>query len=416
MKIKFENLKVLLVDDNPTNLKVLSSALAHYQFKLLFANKGEKAVEIAKTQIPELILLDINLPGINGFETCRQLKADPVTADISVIFLSALDDTHSKVEGFTVGGVDYVTKPFYQEEVCQRVELQLKLQAMKREILAQKQVLETQNEQLQQTTEELRAIQDQLSASLDEVTDSIRYAKRIQAGLLQSQQNLKSVFQDLFGIYQPKSIVGGDFYWYHILDEVVYLAAGDCTGHGVPGAFMTMIAIQGLHNIIVEQKLNAPLETVLIKMHELLVYMLNQNEPNAAKDGMDMVIYRYHIATKRMEYASALFPVWIIRNGELIKLPINRRPVGGADYYNQPFFSGEFQMQTNVVAYIFTDGYQDQFNSEYRKIGSRRLGNLFLEIHSLEMKEQKERILQFLQEWKGSQEQQDDIFISAVRI
>ena len=285
-----------------------------------------------------------------------------------------------------------------------------------RQALEEKLVLvEKQNSTIEAYTQELLAIQDQLSESLHEITDSIQYARRLQRGLLQSSSILAECLNG-FCIYEPKSIVGGDFYWYHIQDEKICFAAGDCTGHGVPGAMMTMFAIQALHNIILQQDFRGDLQEILSRMHEMLVYMLNQNEPNAAKDGMDMAICRFNRSTLMLEYASALLPVWIVRGNELIKLPINRRPVGGSDYYQNAFWANQFQLLPGDICYLFTDGLQDQFNPEYKKIGSRRIGSLLLEIRTLSMPEQKEKILAFLNQWRGNIEQQDDIFMTGIRV
>ena len=125
---------VLIVDDNPTNLKVLSGAIADYDWKILVATDGESAVEQANYAKPDLILLDVMMPGIDGFETCNQLKQNPVTHEIPIIFMTALCDTVDKVKGLTLGAVDYITKPFQIEEVLARANVHLKMRFLKQQL------------------------------------------------------------------------------------------------------------------------------------------------------------------------------------------------------------------------------------------------------------------------------------------
>ena len=133
---------VLIVDDNPTNLKVLSGAIADYDWKILVATDGESAVEQANYAKPDLILLDVMMPGIDGFETCNQLKQNPVTHEIPIIFMTALCDTVDKVKGLTLGAVDYITKPFQTEEVLARVNVHLKMRFLNKQLAEQKNDLE----------------------------------------------------------------------------------------------------------------------------------------------------------------------------------------------------------------------------------------------------------------------------------
>ena len=136
------NEKILLVDDNPTNLQVLFQTLEGRDYNLLVAKNGEMALSIARKALPNLILLDIMMPGIDGYEVCRQLKADPTTQEIPVIFLSALGDTKDKVQGLAIGAVDYVTKPFQPDEVIARVNTHLTIYRLKREVQEQRDELE----------------------------------------------------------------------------------------------------------------------------------------------------------------------------------------------------------------------------------------------------------------------------------
>ncbi|MBL8152501.1 MAG: response regulator, partial [Blastocatellia bacterium] len=146
---------IFIVDDNPNNLNLLAGILREQNYNVRIANSGRRALVAVKASIPELIMLDINMPEMDGYEVCRQLKTDPAIADVPVIFISALDDVVDKVRAFQVGGVDYVTKPFQTGEVIARVESQLKIFRLQKELEKSKLELERQNEELRRTNEAL---------------------------------------------------------------------------------------------------------------------------------------------------------------------------------------------------------------------------------------------------------------------
>ena len=151
---QFADEKILLVDDNPTNLQVLLQTLNGRGYKLLIAKDGENALRIAHKAHPALILLDIMMPGIDGYEVCRRLKADPAVDDITVIFLSALDDTQDKVRGLETGAVDYIAKPFQADEVIARVDTQLKIHRLEQALSTRNRELEATNQRLLETMRE----------------------------------------------------------------------------------------------------------------------------------------------------------------------------------------------------------------------------------------------------------------------
>lgn len=432
METQNSKIKILLVDDNPTNLKVLSSNLADQNYKLLVANSGEWALSIAEKAVPDLILLDINLPGMNGFEVCEKLKANPITKEIPVIFLSALDDIESKVQGFHVGGIDYITKPFYKEEVQVRVETQVQLAKLKKKLAAKNKILEDQNSALAEALEAINEKNDALEKAINEITtistekeyqhqqitESIRYARRIQEAIIPMQSGLNEMFAESMIFYRPKDIVSGDFYWYITRREKIFIVTADCTGHGVPGAFMSLIGIHSLINLIEDRGVTEPASIL-----EELDYQFHNLAENKAtnqigfNDGMDIAICSIDKRTNILTFAGAYRPLLFVRDGELQEIKGERFPIGGFTGKVKLFNNHKIALQPGDALYMYSDGYPDQFGGpKGKKFMNKRFRSLIKEISALPMEEQKERFANAFNEWKGNYEQTDDVILMGVRI
>jgi len=200
-----QTMHILLVDDNPTNLKVLFEAIGGYGWKALMATDGESAIEQAEYAKPDLILLDVMMPGIDGFETCRRLKANPITENIPVIFMTALSETTDKVKGLDIGAVDYITKPFQQEEVIARLKLHLKLSLLTRNLEQQVQQRTTELtqsvKQLQQT--QLQLIQSEKMSTLGQLVAGIGHEINNPIGFIAgSCSNIEEYLNDVFSLVE----------------------------------------------------------------------------------------------------------------------------------------------------------------------------------------------------------------------
>ena len=198
-----EPVRILLVDDTPTNLSVLSESIHQQGWITLFATDGETAIEQAEYAQPDLILLDVMMPGIDGFETCQQLKQNPQTADIPVIFMTALSDTTDKVKGLKIGAVDYITKPFQQEEVITRVGMQLRLHQMTKQLEQQNALLNQKIEEQNKTEAELHQLTKELDERVQnrtaELSETLSRLKQTQVHLVQSEK-MSSLGQMMAGI------------------------------------------------------------------------------------------------------------------------------------------------------------------------------------------------------------------------
>lgn len=245
-----------------------------------------------------------------------------------------------------------------------------------------------------------------------EITDSIQYAKRIQTALIHTQPHLEGNFKDHFVFFKPKDIVSGDFYWSALQNEHLYVAACDCTGHGVPGAFMSLLNISFLNEAIIQKKLIEP-NKVFDFVKQNLVTNLSFD---GSKDGMDACLLHVNKNTKTITYSAANNKPVIIRDNELIELPCDKMPVGKS-YSENNFTLYTIDYMANDILYLFTDGYKDQFGGkENKKLNSKMFKKLLLEFSRFDFATQKEKIKDFFNEWRGNVEQTDDVCVIGLKL
>jgi len=250
------------------------------------------------------------------------------------------------------------------------------------------------------------------------ITDSINYAKRIQLALLPSTEIFIKVLPDSFILYKPKDIVSGDFYWITEEKDKVFVAAVDCTGHGVPGAFVSIIGFELFRKITSGKGIKSPAK-ILDSLNEHFVEIFSDGEHVYLQDGMDLSLCVLDRKEKLLEYAGAFNPLYLIRDETIIEMKANRLSVG-ADVYtiseNRAFKSHQIKLQKDDVLYMFSDGYSDQFGGpEGKKFKYRRFRHLLLTIHKIPMEKQQAILDASIEEWMGDQEQIDDIMVIGIK-
>ncbi|HYG53087.1 MAG TPA: SpoIIE family protein phosphatase, partial [Flavobacteriales bacterium] len=281
------------------------------------------------------------------------------------------------------------------------------------QLAKEKKILE---EKVAERTSELRVANSHLSVALHDIKDSIYYAQKIQQSILPNDQEFVSIMNDAFVLFKPKDIVSGDFYWLTQKNGKTIYATCDCTGHGVPGGFMTMLGTSFLNEIVNEQKAS---ETgkVLDQMRERIIEALKQTgAAGENKDGMDMVMCEVDKQNYTLRYAAANNGFYIVHNGELVEMKADKQPIG---YFinQQPFTTGTFKLQKGDVIYTFTDGYADQFGGPNgKKFKYKQLEQLLLTIYTEPMQVQKQKLDDAIENWMKDFEQVDDILIIGYRV
>lgn len=249
-----------------------------------------------------------------------------------------------------------------------------------------------------------------------EILDSITYAKRIQSAILPTDRIVKEFLTESFILYKPKDIVAGDFYWIEPYDGNVLFAVADCTGHGVPGALVSVVCHNALNRSVREFNLKDPGE-ILNKCRELIIEEFRKSDDNV-QDGMDISICNLDFKTNKLLWAGANAPLWILRNKTSIieEFKPFKQPIGHFDSY-QPFSSTEIQLSKGDTIYLFTDGYADQFGGpQSKKIKTKGFKDLLVEVSPEELAVQKNRINSFFENWKATLEQIDDVCVIGLRI
>jgi len=302
-----------------------------------------------------------------------------------------------------------------EEKVRERT---AQIEKQKEEIEAQRDSLELQRNMLSEANANLQSAYSEIEEKNRHIEDSIRYAKRIQNAILPPDEYVNSLLDNYFILYKPKDIVSGDFYWVNEKNGTVFIAAVDCTGHGVPGAFMSIVGHDQLNYSVNVKGARKPGD-ILDALNAGVTDTLRQTRTVlSVKDGMDIALCALDIKKLKLEFAGAYNPMYLIRDGELIQYKADKFPVGAfiGEELNR-FQNTVIEIKKGDVIYIFSDGYADQFGGhDNRKFMSKNFRDLLLEIHNLPTEEQERILDQTFTEWKGSNAQVDDILVIGIII
>lgn len=270
---------------------------------------------------------------------------------------------------------------------------------------------------LEEQNVEISQQRDQIFRQKQEITDSIQYASRIQKAIIPPEDILDDSLPDHFIYFRPRDIVSGDFYWLNKKENKTYFTAADCTGHGVPGAFMSMLGIAFMNEIVNKFK-NIKANEILNELKKYVVESLHQTgKSGETQDGMDMALCILDHQTNTLQFSGAYNPLILIRNGELIEYKADKMPIGIYHEKNDFFTNHEIKAQKGDCLYVFSDGYVDQFGGEKgKKFFKKRFKEMLLNIHSKPMKEQYQILDQTMKDWRGDYSQIDDILVIGVRV
>ena len=297
------------------------------------------------------------------------------------------------------------------EEQKQELEVQRDALAIKNgEIMQQKEEIETQRD-------EIEAQRDHIAMQSDNITKSIEYAKRIQTAAMPSHSAIKAILPEHFIMFKPRDIVSGDFFWATSYHGKVIVAAADCTGHGVPGAFMSMLGLSFLNEVVMKVDDLHP-NIILNQLRAFIKNTLSQNEEESgSKDGMDIAICIIDYENRQLEFAGAYNPLYYVKDGELLEVKGDKMPVGIHLAEKDSFTNHVMPLDGITAFYLFSDGFLDQFGGENNtKFKAKNFKELLFNIQSKPMAEQNAILEEVFEGWKGDCEQVDDVLVLGVKV
>ncbi|MCX7019273.1 MAG: SpoIIE family protein phosphatase [Candidatus Sumerlaeota bacterium] len=394
--IPAEKPTILVVDDTPDNIVLLTSLLKG-QFKTKVATNGAKALEIALVgPPPDLILLDIMMPEMDGFEVCRHLKEKDELKDVPVIFLSALNETVDKVKAFRAGGVDYITKPFQLEEVRARVDTHLKIRRLQAE-------LEKQNRQLQENFEQLRRLNKRIESE-------ILFARSIQMSLVPKSFPAfpgRGDF-DLFAVLEPAREIGGDFYDYFMFDdETLCFVIGDVSGKGVPAALFMAVTRTFIRSIWREER--NPAKTLERVNNDLCL-------DNDTAMFVTLFCGLINLPTGSLRYARGGHnPPFVVRAaGDVSFIPWVNGPLVGL-FPGVIFDEQEITLARGDTLFLYTDGVSEAWDTQGQMFGEQRIIKQLCKTHGAGCEQLIGGMAEALRAYTTGAEQSDDITMLAFR-
>jgi serine phosphatase RsbU (regulator of sigma subunit) len=326
-----------------------------------------------------------------------------------------LDEKNKKL--WSMSEAVYKEKGRVEEENEKLLLEKEKLETEKKKVDEKIKKLWSQSTAIHKEKERINEIKVEIEHKHKEVMDSVNYAKRIQEAILPDRREIALHLPESFILFKPRDIVSGDFYWFTQAGGLSIIAAVDCTGHGVPGAFMSMIGNTLLNQIVNEREITEPAQ-ILTLLNEKVNTSLKQNQLDSqSRDGMDIAICVFSNDKTSMQYAGANRPLYLVREGVLQEVKASKFPIGGLDYdIPKVFVNHTISLRKGDTVYISTDGYADQFSPEDSKLMTRKFKELLVSGVTKPMEEQGGFLGEFIEKWRGAVEQTDDVLVIGVKV
>lgn len=329
--------------------------------------------------------------------------------------VSGLKRTTEFSHAVAAGNFEAEYEPLSEEDMLGHALLTMRDELGQRERVLEMKVLERTEEVVRQK-EEVERQSRKVVELYNNVTDSIRYAKRLQESILPPERRIRELLPESFVYYRPKDIVSGDFYWIDQVGDKVLFAAVDCTGHGVPGAFMSLIGHNGINQVVKDRGHTKPSE-VLMELNRIAFQALHKDrEQYLVRDGMDMAFCTLDTKSLQMEYAGANNPLYVVRKGEVLQFAPNKNAIGSMALEEGAFTDHKVQLRKDDMVYLFSDGFADQFGGpKGKKFMYRRFRDLLLAISEQPAERQRTLMQEAFNQWRGAYEQVDDILVIGMR-
>ncbi|TFH21950.1 MAG: response regulator [Bacteroidia bacterium] len=403
---------ILYIDDEENNLISFKSTFRR-DYRIHVAGTGKAGLEIMEKNTIQLVITDQKMPDMSGIEFLEKIV--PLYPDCMRMIMTGFSDMDAIIQAINKGNIyRYVSKPWNREELKIIIDSALEVYNLKSQ---NKHLIEDLKEANQNLERKVMERTRQIEQQRLNITDSIHYASRIQKALMLPSEELEKIIPSHFVLNKPKDIVSGDYYWVSKKNNKLILTVADCTGHGVPGAFMSIMGINFLNEIVNNSEIPRANE-ILNELRDHLIKSLGQTgQRDEAKDGMEMALCVVDIDKKQIQFSGAFRPMYLVCEGELKVINGDRMPIGIYNDELLPFTNKELAFKDNDIIYLFTDGYVDQIGGPHRKtFKSKQFKELLKEIHHKPLKEQRSILREEIEIWRSGQEQIDDIMILGVQL
>jgi len=428
--------KILIVEDEQIIATHLDAYISKLGYRVIgICGSGEEAIDSLNEHLPDLMIVDIMLEGsMTGIDLVKTVNDK---YKIPIIYLTSNSDVKTFEEAKATKPSAFLKKPFNREQLKATIEVsihrfcedQLELEKIQKKNELQEQSIKDLSEtnahlvtatfRERELKKELQSTKEIIEKQNKSILDSINYAERIQNALIPNEKYLDSLFKDYFMYYKPKDVVSGDFPWVYKRDEYIYIAAVDCTGHGVPGAMMSIIGCLLLNDIVNNDRSKYKTSADLLnELHSAVVKTLKQDEiGNKTADGMDVAMCRINFKENEVIYSGAHRPLYLLRNGEVIQFKGDKYPIGGMQYQGANNFTDHhLKIEPGDSIYFFSDGLPDQFGGpEGRKIGPKKIRQMIQANEEKDIRETKVVFSDLFTEWKGDTKQIDDVLMIGIK-
>ncbi len=377
------------------------------------ATSGRMGLEIMEQKTIQLVIMDQGMQDMSGIEFMEKILI--LYPDCMRMIMTGISDEDAIIEAISTGNIfRYVAKPWNREDLKQSIDSAMEVYNLKIQNRNLINYLEDAKLNLEQKVmERTREIEQQRI----NITDSIHYASRIQKALMLPSDEMNKLMPSHFVLNKPKDIVSGDYYWVSKKGDKLIIAVVDCTGHGVPGAFMSILGINFLNEIV--NNTDTPrANDILNELREQIIKALGQTgQKDEAREGMEMAVCVIDFKNSKVQFSGAFRPMYLISGGELSVINGDRMPIGIYEDEKISFSNQEFSFKENDIIYLFTDGYVDQIGGLERKtFKSVRFKKLLKEISHKPLNEQNSILREEHEIWRAGQEQIDDILILGVEL
>lgn len=431
---------VICVDDEKIVLISLKAQLQRSlssEIRIETAESAEEALSIVEEALNNnfdlpVIISDQIMPGMKGDEFLSIVhQKSKKTLNILLTGQADADAVGRALNSARL--YRYISKPWDESDLVMTIKEALRsfmqdstIEEQKLELEKYVVQLKEYNETLEQKVHErtvelfgkneiLEQQKNKIETQKNDLTTSIHYARQIQSAIFPKKDILIRDLPEHFILFKPLDIVSGDFYWFKQFNNSIFIAASDCTGHGVPGAFMSILGITSLNEIVYAAKTISTGE-VLNQLRNNVKKTLGQSQNNSTiRDGMEMALCKVDFEEQMIQFSGAFRPMYMIRDNQLMEIKGDNMPIGIYDE-EMPFTNVEMPFKKDDIIYLFSDGYVDQIGGIERKtFKSKRFKELLLHIHRLPMNEQMNLLERNIEEWQGDIEQIDDILIIGIR-